>query len=174
MRKSFWIIALLFVAFAATNARADVATLTFSGASTPYALSASDVNLAAGGGSLTFDLDLTISGTTYDVGSVTAVTGQSIMLGDSFTWDLSEGTNSSLFNFGLNDGAPVVDYIIGGTVPTNVSISKEIGTATLSATPEPSTAILWLTGIGLMILTRKRIANLLRPAPGTHGSLSPH
>jgi hypothetical protein len=41
-------------------------------------------------------------------------------------------------------------------------------------TPEPSTAILWLTGIGLMILMRKRITLLLRPSPGTRGSLSPH
>ena len=44
----------------------------------------------------------------------------------------------------------------------------------LTQTPEPSTAILWLTGIGLMILTRKRIANLLRLDTATHGSLSPH
>jgi hypothetical protein len=41
-------------------------------------------------------------------------------------------------------------------------------------TPEPSTAILWLTGIMLMILMRKRIAQLVGLDTGTLRSLSLH
>jgi autoaggregation protein RapA/B/C len=42
----------------------------------------------------------------------------------------------------------------------------------LNPPPEPSTAILWLTGIVLMIVTRKRLAQLLRLSTGTQRSLS--
>jgi hypothetical protein len=49
----------------------------------------------------------------------------------------------------------------GNFVGTNMSIDE--------VTPEPGTAILWLTGIGLMIVTRKRIAHLFR-----NGSLASH
>jgi hypothetical protein len=63
---------------------------------------------------------------------------------------------------------------IAGSPPFPLNESGTIALNQPNLTPEPSTAILYLTGIGLMILTRKRIANLLRPAPGTHGSLSPH
>jgi hypothetical protein len=41
-------------------------------------------------------------------------------------------------------------------------------------TPEPGTAVLWLTGIGLGFLMRKRIAQTLGLGTGTHCSLSPH
>jgi hypothetical protein len=48
--------------------------------------------------------------------------------------------------------------------------SDGFSTLTVTATPEPGTAILWLTGIALMILTRKRIAHLFRLDTGTQGS----
>jgi hypothetical protein len=184
MRKSIWISAFLFVAFAATNARAEEATLTFSGATTPYSLSASDVNLAAGGGSLTFDLTLSNSGTPYDQGPVTSDPGQSININDQLDWVLQSKPvphNLTEYSFTLIDdttgATDVIDDITTGIDPTTITpllTFRETGTATLSATPEPASAILWLTGIGLMILTRKRIAHLFRPDPGTHGSLSPH
>jgi hypothetical protein len=41
-----------------------------------------------------------------------------------------------------------------------------------TATPEPGTAVLWLAGIGLMIVMRKRLAQLLRLDTGTHRSLT--
>jgi hypothetical protein len=44
----------------------------------------------------------------------------------------------------------------------------------LSATPEPGTGVLWLTGIVLMIVMRKRIAQTLRLETGTYRSLSTH
>lgn len=44
----------------------------------------------------------------------------------------------------------------------------------VSSTPEPGTAVLWITGIALMILMRKRLAQLLRLDTGMHRSLSPH
>jgi len=44
----------------------------------------------------------------------------------------------------------------------------------LAPTPEPGTAVLWLTGIVLMILRRKRIAQTLRLDTGTNLSLSRH
>jgi hypothetical protein len=45
---------------------------------------------------------------------------------------------------------------------------------TAAATPEPGTAVLWLTGILLMIVMRKRLAQKLRLDTGTHRSLSQH
>jgi hypothetical protein len=68
------------------------------------------------------------------------------------------------------------DSINAETVIFNNSSEDNIlGAQTISVTPEPGTAILWLTGIGLMILTRKRIAQLLPDwTMGTQRSLSPH
>jgi hypothetical protein len=48
------------------------------------------------------------------------------------------------------------------------------GTVSFVVTPEPGTAVLWITGIVLIIVTRKRIAHLLRLDTGTQRSLSPH
>lgn len=58
-------------------------------------------------------------------------------------------------------------------VPTT-DTSGSFSVSESAVTPEPGTAVLWLTGIGLMVLTRKRIAHLLRRDTGTHRSLSPH
>ena len=37
-----------------------------------------------------------------------------------------------------------------------------LSSGTLTPTPEPGTALLWLTGIGFMILMRKHLARLLQ------------
>ena len=47
-----------------------------------------------------------------------------------------------------------------GTFPDVVSIDEVQVFGSAALTPEPGTAILWLTGIGLMILMRKRLAHL--------------
>jgi hypothetical protein len=62
------------------------------------------------------------------------------------------------------DGTSGLDENISGN-DVFASVSR-----TLSPTPEPGTAVLWFTGIGLMIVMRKRIAHLLLDT-GMHGSL---
>jgi len=57
-----------------------------------------------------------------------------------------------------------------GTFPNLVSIDEVQVSGSAALTPEPGTAILWLTGIGLMILMRKRLAHL--PQMDTNSSLS--
>jgi hypothetical protein len=76
----------------------------------------------------------------------------------------------------LPNGEPP-DFTMGDSITDTGISTPESGEeviGTVSATPEPGTAILWLTGIVLMILTRKRSAQLLRLDTATHGSLSPH
>jgi hypothetical protein len=58
------------------------------------------------------------------------------------------------------------DLAANGTFTTTIT--------TAGATPEPGTAVLWLTGILLMIVMRKRLAQILRLDTGTHRSLSHH
>ena len=50
---------------------------------------------------------------------------------------------------------------LGGPAGLIFSADVTYYPASTTVTPEPGTAVLWLTGIGLMILMRKRVAQLL-------------
>lgn len=78
-------------------------------------------------------------------------------------------TGTILFlNGGLSNGQLGLFSLEGPASLTGTSVTG----VNLSAIPEPGTAVLWLTGIGLMIVMRKRIAQLRRLDTGTHRSLS--
>jgi hypothetical protein len=178
VRKTFWIIALLRVGTAAPTTKAQT-TLTFTGDTTD-ALTATDVSFDPTTDALTFTLsdadgflDNQLLIATTDSPSTDSITwsfytqqdlclGHPCIVGATLTITDNTPGSTSPAPLGLNNNDDVV---------TDFS---ENGNIDISITPKPSTAILWLTGIGLMILTRKRIANLLRLDTATHGSLSPH
>ena len=64
---------------------------------------------------------------------------------------------------GIKSGIGVAN-IGGDNLFTTMPESGTQVIASVSATPEPATSVLWLTGIGLMIVTRKRVAQ--RPRVG--------
>jgi hypothetical protein len=131
---------------------------------------------------------------TFPVGSIAGessfqinVTSNQIVY-DPF-YDGTYGTetfNGFVFDF---SGAPnIVGVTLDGAstfTPTAISFTSDSVSLNLSGntvtatdtaildlqlqnvTPEPSTAILWFTGIGLMIVMRKRLAHLLRLDAGT-------
>jgi hypothetical protein len=70
-------------------------------------------------------------------------------------------------NGGLSNGHLGLFSLEGPASLSGISASG----VNLATTPEPGTAVLWITGIGLMIVMRKRIAQLRRLDTGTHRSL---
>ena len=174
MRKSLRTIALLIALAGATNAHADVATLNFQGDSSPWDFSATDVNVDTANDTFSFDLTVSNGITTIDLGTDTGVpdltTGTPYS--DTYQWNAVFG--DSMGYLGILDVTNRYYEQFDFSSNDFTSNAAEEGTATLSPTPEPGTAILWLTGIVLMILTRKRIAQVLRLDPETLSSMSPH
>ena len=72
---------------------------------------------------------------------------------DSF-WGITSDLDIKSIDIGASDGTATAD---GETAITDLTIGSQS-----APTPELSTSVLWLTGIGLMIVTRKRIAQRLR------------
>jgi hypothetical protein len=89
------------------------------------------------------------SGNTSGVGSIVVPPGDQIA--------------SSVCQLASNGGCP--------TLSTPDFFPFVSGTSTLVPAPEPGTAALWFTGIALMIVMRKRVAQLLRLDTGMHHSL---
>jgi hypothetical protein len=208
MRKSLWIVGLVFAVIAAPNTRADVTenyTITFtggppiptSGTFTYDSTTPSFSNFQVIFDGRDFDFTSTannpldninpqintggpscIGGTTgpqavFDL--LTACT--SIAYWDSVSLSFSNPEEVA-FGFDASDSngnIGMTGYYYNGDPSASFNQPYVSGGFTTAAvTPEPGTAILWFTGIVLMIVGRKRIAHLLRPEPGTHGSLSPH
>jgi hypothetical protein len=84
--------------------------------------------------------------------------------GDTYIWEVNVGPDGT-------DYISIVDSASGSTfisadfpaIPSS-DVANDMGfllfapTSTTTVTPEPGTAVLWLTGIGLAFLMRKRIA----------------
>jgi hypothetical protein len=87
--------------------------------------------------------------------------------------NLTPGENGTYIDT-TKDSVTNPDYFNSSDYDTPGTYTSELGTMTVSVTPEPPTTVLWLTGIVLMIVTRKRIAHLLRLDTGTPRSLSPY
>jgi hypothetical protein len=126
----------------------------------PFTLNSIDLAPLIAGGDSVFKV--TFTGTFADSSTLS----QTFTVSDSDTlqtFDLSGFTNVVDVSFmqGANNG-------FFGSQGT----AYQFDNVDVSLTPEPGTAVLWLTGIGLMIIMRKRIAQLLRFDTGTHGSLS--
>jgi hypothetical protein len=94
----------------------------------------------------------------------------------AYNYNVSSADGDTLFAL-ISTGIPKTAGDTGGLVTDYTGPMEDVfaSTVTFTATPEPSTVSLMLIGVGMLgLVTRKRIANLLRPDPGTHGSLSPH
>jgi hypothetical protein len=98
-------------------------------------------------------------------GDLTATTTDLI-----FDWDSGD---SAALNFETSGaGTTQIEYLAAGDTEAFLEVrnSGVYGEETdpsndviaTAVTPEPDTAVLWFTGIGLMILLRKRVAHLLR------------
>jgi hypothetical protein len=77
----------------------------------------------------------------------------------------------------LDDGTSTYQIDGAGTYTIRNSDFGDVGELKITetaVTPEPGTGILWITGIGLGSVMRKRLGQLLRPDTGVHRSLSPH
>jgi hypothetical protein len=152
-----------------------------------------DWNLVISDGTNTFDLEGPLSGnnSTADVGG-SDLTETSTQL--SFDFSATDGGGFIIQNPYVSYPGPYACFINnsmagdrsscweGNAIDVGVTPSEEqsplydseSGTQVIaSVTPEPSTAILWLTGIVFMIVTRKPLAQFLRMDTGTQGSLSP-
>jgi hypothetical protein len=118
---------------------------------------------------LLIDLPTPVTALAFDFATFESAPG-TITLSDGTIIPISTGSNDFEF-FGVTSSAAITSVDITETGGGVLNL-EDFSSATV--TPEPGTAILWLTGILLMIATRKRIARILRLETETHGSLSPH
>ena len=201
MRKSLSIIfAILFLAIGATNARADTYRLDFTGPS-PFTATfnatagqvTSGVTVVYEGttyiltafteGAGTGDSGCPDTGATAGIAQYLMLTGTSIpgcsgVLPGSVVADTADGR---LFVFGILEGTscgvgcPVSNLSFYDTLlaPNSTAASADFSGATLVSTPEPSTGIFMLCGLGLLVLTmRNRTASGLGMDTGRHHALS--
>jgi hypothetical protein len=202
MRKSLWIIALLFAAIGApTVLRAQTTytvdeTFGFGGSVMGTITTDGNTGTLGVGDILSWNLTLNdgagvLQDTSSDPAPYSSVEGSDLtatatglffdFTGGAGALDLADQTTDGQVcfldayncdNISTTNGIDVDQ--LGISFESNGGLSGTQEIATLTPSPEPSTAILWLTGIGLMILMRKRIAQTLQLDTGTHGSLSPH
>jgi len=191
MRKSLWIVALLFAAIGAPNAQAQTAIPTFTCTAawtfTTYDSPTTPCPIIPTAGAVDFSSPVPVLGISYgDVGAWTIVLNASGTApccgeggvpapGDSYSWGTDCFPGSIVVSpycyFSVTITSPF-GTTYGLILPTYVSQSvfdsypDEDGTLTFAVvTPELGTAVLWLTGIGLvLVMTRKRIAQDLPQA----------
>lgn len=179
MRKSLWIIPFLFAVIGAPAAHADTVDFTISGEDS---------------GSIAI---------TESSGSITAITGMfdgSTIASLLPTGDIGNNDNSFFstppyldadgvsFSLTIADTAGFDDvnlyfaydldsYASYQSTSPGAYCETDCGTFvfdSMTPTPESGTAVLWLTGIVLTILMRKRLAQLVRLDTGTHHDLEAH
>lgn len=154
MRKSFWIIPLLFAAIAAPNARADTSTLAVG-----FTVTAGNFPNPPVIGTIQYDtltgvispFTVTWDSTQFLFPAITDTT----LLTDSITWQATASNGVFVFtdnNLGATDSMT--------TFPGSYANSNDIasGNVTLVQTPEPATFGLMLLGIGSLLGMRKRKA----------------
>lgn len=203
MRKSLWIIALLFAAVGAPNAHAQtVYEITFTGTGTLPSTNPIDFTYDQSTKELT-NFNLTYDGIPFDFASFInsianedrlgvaacegATAAETFLISSTLPACVAFYTPSWYASGSVGDKVDTVCFPITAALGTfgcagentvapamdaSGSGSYDIALVTPAATPEPASGILWLTGIGLMIVMRKRIAQLLRLDTGTHRSLS--
>jgi len=156
MRKALWIIlAALIMAIGAPNAHADTITYTFTGAGV---FAGTEFTYVSTGGFLangaivvpTTATDLILSGTAEVFGAIEFLDPNDI----AFLVNPSSG--------GFCCANIVYDISATGTYTSTPFGGQESGTLVISdnsaAVPEPATSILMLTGIGLVLVMRNRLA----------------
>ena len=175
MRKSLWaILAVLWGAIGAPNAYADSFTAIFTCSPGPCVSTPTATALFVPG-TLTIE-NFTVFATTFPPFSSSIPQPT-----DTFTWlaystDPSNPLLTPLVGFlftdltkggaglGTND---LVDFLSCGRHPTNCTLEGGALTFVPVAAPELSSVGLMLTGIGLLLVMRKRIAQGLHQATGT-------
>jgi|ERR1700733_1537496 len=154
MQKSLWVFAFLFVIVGAPNAHAQDYDVTFTCIGTCLSMpTASEVSFPSPTSISIIDDDSLVI---FPLAAGDLPT-------DSYTWDAFpgiQGVAPSTFN--------LTDVTTGDTPTFRDGVLAGEGTVEFTEvlTPEPGTAVLWLTGIVLIILMRKRLAQLLRVDTG--------
>jgi hypothetical protein len=182
MRKSLWIIALLFAAIFAPDVHAQTTEylVTFGNGNgiAPTIVGSDIIDYDSSTDQFTTPSisvdwpsdDPPLAAATIVLSNEDASVSTSTL--QSLYWECN--TASSYLRCLINDD--VGGLYLGETADSTTlsEFDEDFGPVTLTAvTPEPNTAVFWLTGIVLMIVGRKRLARLLRLDTGTHGSLSP-
>jgi len=159
MRKSLWIIiAVFFAAIGTPNAHAQVYDATFTCYETCITPIASPMTVSFP--SPTIDVFYSALPSTINVGPL----GATDVYNDTYTYIMGVGCTvnvSCLVRFDIYDAHTMLDSAtsISG-LPYNVSLYNLNSSGTLSftsATPEPNSAALMLTGVGLLGLMMRRI-----------------
>jgi hypothetical protein len=169
MRKSLWIFPVLILigAMGVPNAQAQTFNAVYSCATPSCAFIPVPTN-----NPITFPLTDPLGtplGYTFDGNALDTSLSMIDESGDSYIWEVNPGPSGT-------DFISIVDTASGSTfisadfpaIPTS-EVPNDMGdllfapTATTTVTPEPGTAVLWLTGLGLMLLMRKRKIQRLRP-----------
>jgi PEP-CTERM motif len=164
MRKSLWIIPLLFAAIVAPNAHADTYSISF------LNLDSSSSNLTApdiqwNGGNLP-DIYVTIAGDSQTPSFTLISTGFSPPSLAAEHFGQFELLGSTGFVFRLYDFLPLNnDEIVSQSAPLDplqISLIRGEYLVNFTDTPEPSTAVLLLAGIGLLGLVMQKRMSLPR------------
>jgi len=180
MQKCLWIIVFIFAANVAPGVvMADVTcpgtdtctdyTIAFFGTGAPTTVDGSGIVLYDNSAEdfITPTIDVNWDGSLDNGGpiSLNLDFGPNPLISDAFSWNCdtkifptSSGYDCGIFDPDSPDGSLI--YNGGALAITQLTFPQDggVGLVTFTPTPEPSTAVLWLTGIVLMILTRKRIA----------------
>ena len=157
MRKSLWITPslLLFVAISAPNAQADSFTYTYTEPFFGISWTTAAISgISAATTQITVPAaDLTASSNTgRSAGCVTkSVTLDS--LGNALTIFTTGAPCGSVSS---GDGFALSDYSTPGTYPGAISGDSLVVTRAVAPVPEPSSAVLTLLGLALVLLLRKR------------------
>lgn len=158
MRKSLWIVPLLllFAAFVASNARADMYTPVFtcSGTCTVAPPTAPDVSFPSPA----------ISETWFVVGvyvpPISLILPAADSPTDTYTWSNTNDILATPPFVSLTITDMTTGAVTSITETYNVSFARftDSGNLTFTLVPEPGTVSLMLSGIGLVLVMRKRIA----------------
>jgi hypothetical protein len=178
-KKLLWaVISVVLIAIGVTNARADETVFYVSGTFQDGATLGGEVTIDTNGNGGVLSGDLTVTG----LPAIDQITGDFANLvfnvnngpniwvasfqdqsglGNNLYLDIDLGTATNLQGY-TGGMLCSVDQSCGGPESTinpgsSGTVNETLIQGSLTPTPEPATAVLWLTGIVLVIVTRKRI-----------------
>lgn len=155
MRKSLWItLTVLLVAICAPNAHAQTYTPDFTCIGTCVSLPTAP--------NVSFPSPTAINVTWDTISFPTITLLPPDLSGDSYGWFAQTDPSRGLDFFTILDITTGDEQ--GSSAPALEVVGLDHGPLAFSAgaTPEPGTAVLWLTGIGLVFLMRKQLAPAFR------------
>jgi hypothetical protein len=177
MRKCSWIVLFVFAAIGVPSASAfqtyysvDFTVAAGSNPATPPSIETFQYDSATG--LISSPLVVTWDGTQFSF-YFTFTDPDYTLLTDKLTWS----GDAEDYGFTISDPGILWSNTAFCDPDCSFSSPSDYATGTISltpiaTTPEPGTAVLWLTGIGLMIVMMRKRVDRLRLNTGTHRSLS--